>query len=207
MFVKLSIMVFFQTAGHGIMMSTHFILTHSHVYHDTTYSNILWVCLNEYIASSIQHLVINGAPRLLSVAYVLWGHSGLVQCPHSWEVYLGFSLCSLTLWNVMFVAGDFAIRKICVLMIINLSSPLKISLINFSWKPFHSLQSQINAKFGHMYSSGNQRRLEMTAEVSENSELGLTFERTCPSVKQKLNLTQFWVQHMYFQSKAFVQVS
>ena len=57
---------------------------------------------------------------------------------------------------------------------INLSSPLKTSLIKFSWNPFHSLQSQINAKFRHMYSSRNQRRLEMTA-VSENSELGLTF--------------------------------
>ena len=58
-------------------------------------------------------------------------------------------------------------------MIINLSSPIKIPLTKFSCDPFHSLQSQINAKFGHMYSSENQRRLEMTA-VRENSEQGLT---------------------------------
>ena len=74
----------------------------------------------------------------------------------------------------MFVTGDFAMRKICALMMINLYSPLKTSLIKYSWNPFHSLQSQINAKFGHMYSSENQRIIEMTA-VSENSELGLTF--------------------------------
>lgn len=76
--------------------------------------------------------------------------------------------------------------------------------IKFSCNPFHSLQSQINAKFGHMYSSENQRRLEMTA-VSENSEQVLTLWKSLSICWTKAKSDSAWAQHMYFQSKAFIQ--
>lgn len=91
--------------------------------------------------------------------------------------------------DAIFVIGDYAVKKNCAL-IMSLYSPIKTSLVKFFCNPLQSLQSWINAKFGHMYSSECQKKAwddspqwEFWAKINIMKEL-------CPSVKEKLNLIQ-----------------